>query len=227
MVASNSLILFDFGGTLDADGERWCVRFHRAYQGAGGALPLEDFEQQFRRSDRLLEVLDGIREMDFSGMVRAQAALLRGLVPDAGAVQWDRVADAFRCDALAAVERNRPLIERLATRHPLGIVSNFTGNLEHCLRELGLRPLFRVVADSAIIGTSKPNAAIFEHALAAAGATPKGSWMVGDNFEADIRPAAALGFSTAWLAEPARALPAPGIATARIGRLAELEPLVG
>jgi putative hydrolase of the HAD superfamily len=225
-VASNSLILFDFGGTLDADGERWCVRFHRAYLGAGGALPLDQFEHLFRRSDRQLEVLGGIREMGFGAMVRAQAELLRALVPDAGAVQWEGVAETFGCESVAMVQRNRGLLERLAARRPLGIVSNFTGNLEHCLRELGLRPLFRVVADSALVGASKPSVAIFAHALAVAGAAAAGSWMVGDNFEADIRPAAALGFSTAWLAEPARPLPAPGIATAHIGRLAELEPLV-
>lgn len=225
-MASKSLILFDFGGTLDADGDRWCVRFHRAYGTAGGRLPLEEFEHHFRRSDRELEELDGIRGMGFAAMVRAQARLLRELVSDAPAVQWERVAESFRCDALATVARNRPLLERLAARHSLGIVSNFTGNLEHCLRELELRPLFRVVADSAIVGASKPSAAIFEHALAAAGASPEGSWMVGDNFAADIRPAAALGLSTVWLADPARPLPEPGIATARIGRLAELEPVV-
>jgi putative hydrolase of the HAD superfamily len=226
-VTSKSLILFDFGGTLDADGDRWCVRFHRAYRAAGGPLALDEFEHNFRRSDREMEGLAGIRAMDFTAMVRSQAELLRGLVPGADAVQWERVAESFHRDALAVVARNRPLLERLAARHSLGIVSNFTGNLEHCLRELELRPLFRVVADSAIVGASKPSAVIFEYALDAAGAHPAGSWMVGDNFAADIRPAAALGLSTAWLADPARPLPESGIATARIGSLAELEPLVG
>ena len=37
-------ILFDFGGTLDADGTRWSVRFHEAYRRAGGRLVLERFE---------------------------------------------------------------------------------------------------------------------------------------------------------------------------------------
>ncbi len=220
------MILFDFGGTLDADGDRWCVRFHRAYLAEGGSLPLGEFEYLFRRSDRQLEVLEGIRQMGFAAMVRAQAELLRGLVSDAGAIRWERVAEAFRCESIGVVEQNRPLLERLAVIRPLGIVSNFTGNLEHCLRELRIGSLFRVVADSAIVGVSKPDAAIFEHTLASLGARPDEAWMVGDNFEADIRPAAALGLSTAWLAEPGRPLPSPGIATARIGRLAELEPLV-
>jgi putative hydrolase of the HAD superfamily len=127
---------------------------------------------------------------------------------------------------VAVVARNRPLLERLAARRPLGIVSNFTGNLEHCLVELGLRPLFRVVADSAIVGCSKPDAGIFGYALEAVGARPTESWMVGDNFEADVRPAAALGLATAWLAPLARALPDAGVATRRIERLVDLDAMV-
>lgn len=220
------MILFDFGGTLDADGERWCVRFYRAYRAAGGTLPLDEFEYQFRRSDRCLEQRAGIRTLGLAAMARAQAELLRGLVPDGARLDFGRVARDFHEETIAAVTRNRPVLERLAARRPLGAVSNFTGNLDRCLAELGIAELFSVVADSAIVGASKPDAAIFLHALAAGGARPADAWMVGDNFEADIRPAAALGLATAWLAPAARPVPASGVATARIARLAELEPLV-
>jgi FMN phosphatase YigB (HAD superfamily) len=51
--------------------------------------------------------------------------------------------------------------------------------------------------------------------------------MVGDNFEADIRAAAALGMRTCWLAPPGRAAPPGDLApTARIGRFAELEQVL-
>lgn len=49
------LVLFDFGGTLDADGARWSVRFHSAYRAAGGVEPFAAFEAAFRASDRALE----------------------------------------------------------------------------------------------------------------------------------------------------------------------------
>src|SRR5207253_8140772 len=68
---------------------------------------------------------------------------------------------------------------------------------------------------------------IFRDTLAALGAAPEGAWMVGDNFEADIRPAQGLGLRTCWLAPPQRAAPVGCAPSARIGRLPELERLLG
>ena len=105
-------------------------------------------------------------------------------------------------------------------------MSNFTGNLDHCLAELELREFFRVTLDSALVGAIKPSPEIFRMALARLGIPAEGVWMVGDNFEADIRPAAALGFSTCWLAPAERPEPARGIATARIARLTDLPTVI-
>src|SRR2546422_3239999 len=44
-----------------------------------------------------------------------------------------RVAARFHADAVAVVNRNRPMLQRLARRYRLGVVSNFTGNLRPCL----------------------------------------------------------------------------------------------
>jgi HAD superfamily hydrolase (TIGR01509 family) len=118
----------------------------------------------------------------------------------------------------------RPMLERLAERHPLGVVSNFTGNLEPCLVELGLRPFFNALADSALLGVAKPDPAIFAAALAELGVEPAGAWMVGDNPDTDIRPATALGMRTIWLAPEGRHAP-PGLKpTQRVARLTEIEP---
>lgn len=107
------------------------------------------------------------------------------------------------------------------------MVSNFTGNLDPCLRELNLLDLFGATLDSAVVGILKPDIRIFRLALERLGATAEGTWMIGDNFEADIRPAAALGLSTCWIAPSGRAEPVPGVATARIARLPELTRLLG
>ncbi len=219
------IVLFDFGGTLDADGERWAVRFHRAYAGAGGRLAFDLFEPLFRESDRGLEADATVRAMGLRAMVAAQARHLAGLLPPDDPVDLARAAERFHAEALAVVERNRPLLERLATRFRLGVVSNFTGNLDRCLAELDLLRLFAVTADSLVVGWSKPDPRLFLHALGALGARPEAAWMVGDNFEADIRPAAALGLATCWLAPAGRALPAPDVATHRIARLTDLPPL--
>ena len=81
-----SAVLFDFGGTLDADGRRWSERFHRGYRDRGGELGPHTFEAYFRASDRLLLERSGVSEFGFREMVWAQVKLLQGLVPDAARI---------------------------------------------------------------------------------------------------------------------------------------------
>jgi HAD superfamily hydrolase (TIGR01509 family) len=219
-------VLLDFGGTLDADGVHWSPRFHAAYRAAGGTLEFATFEPIFKSSDQALARLPGIAGLGFRAAIEAQARLLMELLPDGGRVDPAAVARRLHGDALAVVRRNEPVLERLARRYRLGIVSNFTGNLEPCLDELGLAKLFAVISDSTVVGWSKPDPRIFRHTLAALRAPAERAWMVGDNFEADIRAAAALGMRTCWLAPPERPAPAGLAPTARIGRFVELEQVV-
>ena len=220
------VVLFDFGGTLDADGDRWAVRFHQAYTQVGGRLPFSAFEPLFRDADRRLEADPAVRTMGFRAMVAAQADLLRELLPDGRAISLDAAADRFYRDSVAGAARGRGVLEQLAPRYRLGVVSNFTGNLDRCLAELGLLQFFSVIADSLVVGWSKPDPRLFLHALGALDARPEAAWMVGDNFEADIRPAATLGLATCWLATSVRDAPTEGVATHRIARLADLPPLL-
>jgi putative hydrolase of the HAD superfamily len=221
-----SAILLDFGGTLDADGIHWCPRFHDAYRTLGGALDYATFEAHFKTSEAMLAELPGIRTLGFRAAIDAQVRLLVGLLPHAAAVPGEQLALRLHDAALAMVRRNRPVLERLAARYRLGVVSNFTGNLEPCLAELGLLTLFAAVLDSGVLGISKPDERIFVRALAGVGARADETWMVGDNLEADIRPAQRLGLRTCWLAPPDRAGPADFSPTARIARLTELERAV-
>lgn len=222
--------LFDFGGTLEADGVHWAPRFYDAYRAAGGAVDRVRFEQVFKTSDHTLAGLPGVRAFGFRALIEAQARLLRDLLPPEE--RWDpaRVAARFHAESVAVVDRNRPLLERLASRHRLGVVSNFTGNLEPCLVELGLRRYFTVVLDSALIGIAKPDTKIFAAALAQLDAPAERAWMIGDNFDVDIRPAAALGMRTCWIAPADRRIPDSAGAghqpTVRIARLTDVEAVL-
>lgn len=220
------VVLFDFGGTLDADGDRWAVRFHAAYQASGGRLALDEFEVLFRESDRQLALEPAVRTMGFGNMVRRQTELLCSVLPDGQSIDVGRVAEHFHSGTVRNVERNRRALETLAGQYRLGVVSNFTGNLDYCLAELNLLHLFGVTADSLIVGWAKPDRRIFRHALEALGAEPATSWMVGDNFETDIRPAAALGMKSCWLAPWGRRVPTARVATRRIGHLTDLPALL-
>jgi putative hydrolase of the HAD superfamily len=220
------VVLFDFGGTLDADGDPWAVRFHRAYAAVGGRLGLPEFEVRFRESDRLLEHDPAVPTMGFRAMIAAQTALLRSLLPDGGSIDLGRVAQRFECDSIAMVERNRPTLESLSNRYSLGVVSNFTGNLDPCLAELDVLRFFSVTADSMRVGWAKPDPRIFERTLEKLQVAPAVAWMVGDNFESDIRPAAALGLGTCWLADARRQAPSDSPAGYRIARLTDLPALL-
>ncbi len=219
----SDVLLFDFGGTLDADGVHWSPRFHAAYRAAGGAVDYPAFDPLFKESDRALARLPHIRSLGFRETIEAQVRLLLELLPDAARVDARRIVDPFYDDALAVVDRNRPLLERLARSYRLAVVSNFTGNLEPCLRELDLLRFFAVTADSGVVGAAKPERRIFVETLAVLRAPAERAWMIGDNFETDIRPAAELGMWTCWLAPLDRRVPAGCAPSARIGRLSEIE----
>jgi putative hydrolase of the HAD superfamily len=223
---SRPAVLFDFGGTLDADGLHWAARFYAAYRTAGGSTEFAAFETLFKVSDRALERLPQIRTLGFQAMIETQARLVCDLLPDGSTVDPGRLAARFHADAVATVQRNRPLLERLGQIYHLGVVSNFTGNLERCLAELELSSSFAVVADSAVVGVAKPDRRIFAETLARLGTPAAQAWMVGDNFEMDIRPAAALGMRTCWVAPAERRVPAGLAPSGRVAHLLELEDLL-
>ena len=216
-------VLFDFGGTLDADGIHWAPRFYAAYRAGGGAVEYPAFELVFRASDRALEGQPRVRTLGFKGLIDAEVQALRDLLPDGAGVDAARLATRFHADAVAVVARNRPILERLSATYRLAIVSNFAGNLEPCLEELQLRQYFTVVADSTVVGITKPDPRIFAGVLTQLAASAAQAWMVGDNFEADIRPAGALGMRTCWLAPLDRPVPEGAAPTLRIARLPDLE----
>ncbi len=217
-------LLVDYGGTLDGDGDRWAVRFYRAYRAAGGRMAFEPFEDQFKESDRRLAKLPDVERLGVYDTFERQARLLLELLSDGREFEARTLADPVTTETLEAADRNRALLERLSEHYRVAVVANFTGNLERCLAELGMTPYVTSMLDSARVGCTKPDERIFHMALKALDRTADAAWMIGDNFEADIRPAARLGMLTCWVAPADRAWPAgtEGIATARVSRFADL-----
>jgi FMN phosphatase YigB (HAD superfamily) len=227
MPSSPAIVLLDFGGTLDADGVPWGDRFYAVHRQGGGKVSQDEFVAAFRESDRLLAMHPGVERMGFRAMIRVQAELLDTILeqspPDPA---W--VADRFYVDSLAVVQRNRPALDSLVRAgHRMAVVSNFSGNLDCCLEELDLTRYFGVTVDSTVLGYTKPDARMFLAATEVFGPISADScWIVGDNPEADIRPAAALGFRSVWIAPPARQTPADLHPTARVDSLSKLPALL-
>jgi putative hydrolase of the HAD superfamily len=218
-------ILFDFGGTLDADGAPSVEQFLRAYRAVGGRHSAEEFEKLFRESDRELSADPLTRTLGFRETVAAQARLLAKLTRDTEYLDGHDIAAGVHEAVAATVARNINVLHRLvAAGFQLAVVSNFTGNLDRCLSELDLAPVFDAIVDSAVVGVRKPDPRIFALALEQLRVPPSRAVMVGDNPFADIQPAAALGMATAWLAPLSRPLPPDCAPTFRIESLPELIP---
>jgi putative hydrolase of the HAD superfamily len=117
----------------------------------------------------------------------------------------------------------RPALEAARSRGiEVVVVSNWDCSLPDVLARIGLAPLLDGVVVSAVVGARKPQAAIFERALALAGVAPSDAIHVGDSVEDDVEGAGAMGIRPVFLSRDRRAAP-PGVTT--ISSLAELEAL--
>ncbi len=97
----------------------------------------------------------------------------------------------------------------------LVVVSNWDVSLSVVLAELGLSELLDGVVTSAEVGVCKPERAIFERALARAGAEPAEALHVGDSFELDVRGARGAGIAAALIARSPADAPADDASRAR------------
>ena len=190
-------LLFDYGGTLDADGTTWLDRFRPIYKEAGLVIPPARFDRFFYDSDDNLHTRHDLKGLDLAQTVRLQVEdVIKAAAPDRLDL-IDPIAGRFVADCRGHFRRLTPVLERLASRYRLGIVSNFYGNLDGLLAAEGLRPLFSVVADSGVLGVTKPEAAIFLHAAGAVGAAPADCVMVGDSVKRDMKGAEGVGMKRA------------------------------
>lgn len=80
-----------------------------------------------------------------------------------------------------------------------GLISNWDDRLPGLLDALALTPLLDPVVISYRVGVEKPHPRIFETALAEAGLEAGHALMVGDDFEADVLGAEAVGMQAAQI----------------------------
>ena len=194
-------VLFDFGGTLDADGEPWKERFFRLYLDEGVATTPEQFDPVFYAVD---DALVGAvpPTLSFWDTVRG---LARGVTEALGVHDHalaERVGRQFLEDALNRLHHNRGLLEALAIRYRLGVVSNFYGNLATICEDAGIRQFFTILVDSGRTGYAKPDPRLFRQAVEAMGVDSCRAVFVGDSLPRDMAGARAAGMPHIWLTGP-------------------------
>ena len=192
-------LLFDFGGTLDSAGVPWRERVLRLCAEEGLPTSRAVFDPIFYQADDALvgQVPSTLSLEETVSRLVTGVALGLGC-PDQRII--DRVAKRFVEETLATARGHVPLLERLARRYRLGIVSNFYGNLTSVCHEIGLADLFTTLVDSARVGSVKPEAAIFRHALGALAVEASRAVFVGASVVRDMAGARGVGMPHVWLA---------------------------
>jgi HAD superfamily hydrolase (TIGR01549 family) len=113
------------------------------------------------------------------------------------------------------------LLQALKPAYKIGIVTNNrTAEQQEKLRHLGMSHLVDALITSEDVGVLKPDPAIYAQALQRLGAGAAETVMVGDNWQADVVGALAVGIRPVWLNRLGVARPLP-----EVMELASLEPL--
>jgi putative hydrolase of the HAD superfamily len=196
-----SSILFDFGGTLDADGLHWLDRFYRIYDDIGlREMSKTLVKEAFYWADAQADLDPGMRSAGFRDMMDRHVHWQFEKLGFENNQLHEQAVAAFVRPSERILHRNRHVLERLKQKGlKLGIISNFYGNIETLCREFGFLPYMDVILDSAVVGLKKPDPKLFQLALQRLGHKAEEVAFVGDSFERDMMPAKSLGMKTYWL----------------------------
>lgn len=219
-------ILFDFGGTLDADGEHWLDRFYELYEQTGFDLPRDQIKRAFYNADQLCCNDPQVVPMGLRSLMKHHVSLQFTTLNLKDPSKEEEIIERFCVKTERALERNAKLLKRLKPVYRLGVISNFYGNVVTLCEEAGLTDSLEVILDSVVIGVSKPDPEIFRIALRKLKLVPSQAIFVGDSYERDIIPAKQLGMRTIWLKGPnPRIPPNAEPADCEISSLMELESI--
>lgn len=186
----------------------------------------DERDRQFR------EDVPQFREVDMAERIMRVLARLRGMAPPPPDVRWDdgaasrlstseevewavEVYSRAFVDALPAPAGVLPLLERLAGRYRLAVLSNWphAATIDRYVEAAGWSPFLAAVVVSQRVGTIKPHPAIFAAARAALGDPEPASILhVGDDWAADVVGAKLAGWRAAWLSVRPEDSPLPGSA---------------
>ncbi|MDR2805848.1 MAG: HAD family hydrolase [Dysgonamonadaceae bacterium] len=201
-------LLFDYGGTIDTNGRHWAEVLWDAYVSHEIPVSKEAFREAYIQGERYLATHPVIRPCDtFRDVLTAktqfqiQWLIHNGfLIKNAHSSTYPlMISNQCYTFAQIVLQNSVKVLQKLASQFPLGLVSNFYGNLETVLNEFGLSTYFQSVVESAVVNVRKPDPAIFDRAVKALGMQPGEVAVIGDSYSKDIVPAHTLGCRTVWL----------------------------
>ncbi|MBR6247642.1 MAG: HAD family hydrolase [Muribaculaceae bacterium] len=200
-------IIFDYGGTIDSRGTHWSEVIWDAYVACGVKVDKAVFRDAYVHAEReLARVRHILPQDDFYTLLLKKMRIELAWLIEGGHITCDQPEElaqalAHYCDdrARECIAEARPVLEALAERFPLMLVSNFYGNVDTVLHTYDVRRYFKGVIESAVVGVRKPNPTIFRLGIDALELPAEQVLVVGDSLRKDIFPAESLGCHTVWL----------------------------
>jgi putative hydrolase of the HAD superfamily len=208
-------IFFDAVGTLF--GLTKTVGDHYAYVGGEVGLDLDaqNLERAFHTAWKEMPqraAINGPQENDDKGWWRELVnRVLEQIAPSLSEFDRDNFFEvAYEHFAEAGVWELYPevsdVLEQLATRFQLAVISNFDGRLRFILEHLGISKFFTHIFISSEIGADKPDPEIYRRAVSLMNLQPNEVLHVGDDRERDWEAATAASLSVFCLDRPRNSL---------------------
>jgi len=192
-------VLFDYGGTIDTNGVHWAEVIWQAYQHENVPVTKELFRKAYIHGERTLGKNPLIKpHHTFLDMMRIKIDIQFRHISLEGK-EGARIADYCYEFARSSVENARPVIEWIASRYKIVLVSNFYGNIATVLQDFGIDRFFPIIVESAVVGVRKPDPQIFRLGVEALQMKANEVVVIGDSYDKDIIPATAVGCQTIWL----------------------------
>lgn len=194
--------LVDFGGTIDSDGVHWFNAFERAYS-ISNSIPTSLLRDAYVHAERTLGRNPIIGpDYTFLKTLQTKIELQESYLKLHGISVKSPENVMYSCynRVVSHIEDvSKPVLEKLAGKMPLVLVSNFYGNMHTVLDEFGLGQWFAHVVESGVVGVRKPDPQIFRLGVQRLGLEPEQTVMIGDSPDKDIIPAQSIGCRTVWL----------------------------
>lgn len=202
-------VIFDYGGTIDTNSRHWAAVLWEKYVEFQVPVDNASFREAYVHGERTLARVPLVKpEHDFHDVLRIKTGIQIDFLVEQGKLDKQqaeagayaqKVADACYQYVLEVLKRTRPVVQTLAARYKLVLVSNFYGNIQTILKDFGLLEYFADIVESSVVGVRKPDPAIYRLGVEAMGLPAANVLVVGDSFSKDVVPAKTVGCKVAWL----------------------------
>lgn len=201
--------IFDYGGTLDTNGCHWGKMLWHGYERHHIPITEAQFRAAYVYAERTLGRTPIIQtDYTFKKTLAIKLRIEFEFLQDKGLVgtgnfniasEQSAILDDLYSKVRETAAKSKEVLLKLKEKCPLVLVSNFYGNMNVVLKEMGFDGVFDKVIESAVVGVRKPDPEIYQMGIDALGLNPDDIVAVGDSFDKDIVPAKKVGLHPVWL----------------------------